>query len=73
MASSAYYCFAVREMPGIGAAFNDAACYMLNQLHTGERAALQGLAHIPGNFFFTYSVTAAMASSSDLPFFLALK
>jgi len=58
-ASSAYYCYAVREeehvlgggnsgmtvtrqeMLGFGAAFTDAACYMLNQLHSDERAALR--------------------------------
>jgi glucosylceramidase len=29
-----------QEMLGFGAAFTDAACYMLNQLHSDERAAL---------------------------------
>src|ERR1700758_3183922 len=29
-----------QEMLGFGAAFTDAACYMLNQLHRDERAAL---------------------------------
>jgi hypothetical protein len=30
-----------QEMLGFGAAFTDAACYMLNQLHSDERAALR--------------------------------
>src|SRR5580698_41770 len=29
-----------QEMLGFGAAFTDAACYMLNQLHSDERASL---------------------------------
>src|SRR6202011_4693779 len=37
-----------QEMLGFGAAFTDAACYMLNQLHSDERAALMHEFFAPG-------------------------
>jgi glucosylceramidase len=51
-----------QEMLGFGAAFTDAACYMLNQLHADERAALMHELFAPGEMAMNVCRTCIGAS-----------
>lgn len=51
-----------QEMLGFGAAFTDAACYMLNQLHSDERAALMHELFAPGEMAMNVCRTCIGAS-----------
>jgi glucosylceramidase len=53
---------AQQEMLGFGAAFTDAACYMLNQLHADERAALMHELFAPGEMAMNVCRTCIGAS-----------